>query len=1150
MSTLLDLLGIKLGARFAKLLLEIWLGKGNLNTAGGDTIDVLQRWVEGKLDRRRAHRDLEEVGERLASEFLPLFQDAQRRGQLNLEAIILALDTALEGATTASFFVAKDMEPSFLLTELKRARPIPVGFSQAEEDLYNRALEASVRYLVEISARLPGFEEAFATRSLQQLSNLKEETAAILSAVRQLEAELLNQKTDEKSRSYELDYRLALQRNLDYLELFGIDLRPEAQRQKLSVGYVSLTLAGEEGVESLPAEALFDRLRPGESRFLIRGDAGSGKSTLFRWVAINAASSLSTLNTRMDQETGIRASWRTRIPFLVRLRDCQGGSLPSPDSFPALVASEMGRPPVDWVSSVLQGGRALVLLDGVDEILSSHRPAMKRAIEALVNQYPASYFVVSTRPRAVEVGWLTANRFREARINPMSPFDRQQFVDRWHEAVKEELRSLGKLEKDLTQVASALKKQFDDFPTVARLATNPLLCALICALHRERRSKLPERQRELCEALCHALLHRREQESGLDISQFAEPYRRLDYSQKRAIVQELAYYMIENGESSLQTERVINKVGHVLCQFSGHSAGEAKDVTNSLVERSGILREEVTERISFVHNAFKELLAGDRFAANDDVGRLAERAHDPDWQPVILFAVATDRPGFANRVIERILVEDITWLGPPRSKELLRTLQIMALSCRAVALFIDQGLDKRLNELIAEVFPPRNVEDAGALASSGDSAIPFLLHNPELNTNEAVACVRALRLIGTDRAKAALRSFKQDRRRPVIFELTEEINPLEIEWILASVLRGNHIPTGLAVRIHDLSPLRGGDHDLQNLDLGGTRVSDLSPLRGARQLRRLMLSETQVVDLYPLHESPDLEILDCSKSRISDISPLSGLKNLRHLNLSGTKISDISALGEHTGLLSLDISTTRVSNLSPLAGMKLLQLLHLGGLEEIKIWPPFATLEYLRILNLDNIPIRSLTILSGLRNLEYISLARTKVEVISPLGCAENLRELRLESTLVADVSPLRKFAKLEVLDLGNTPIVDLAPLSRLFSLRELNLQTTQVSDISLLSNLSGLQKLVLWSTSIKDIGPLAGLRSLTTLDLAGTDVSDLSALSRSEHLENLDIRGTKVFDLSPLAELKYLRQVDARASRVPKGTVQLPNLSSCEVLV
>jgi hypothetical protein len=141
--------------------------------------------------------------------------------------------------------------------------------------------------------------------------------------VRRIEA-TVGTKARDKAREYEIDYRLAVQRNLDYLEIFGIDLPPESRSQKLSVAYVSLNLESRSGEasESLPAETLFDRLSPDKGRLLIRGDAGTGKSTLLRWAGIRAAAGPQ--RSAAWSYGGIPPSWRMRVPFVIRLRQCKG----------------------------------------------------------------------------------------------------------------------------------------------------------------------------------------------------------------------------------------------------------------------------------------------------------------------------------------------------------------------------------------------------------------------------------------------------------------------------------------------------------------------------------------------------------------------------------------------------------------------------------------------------------------------------------------------------------------------------------------------------------------------------------------------------------------------------------------------------------
>jgi hypothetical protein len=473
----------------------------------------------------------------------------------------------------------------------------------------------------------------------------------------------------------------------------------------------------------------------------------------------------------------------------------------------------------------------------------------------------------------------------------MSDLDRSRFIDKWHQAVTIELGRLGRSGEDLPRLAEELKRQLPENPSVARLATNPLLCAMICALHRDRGQKLPESQSDLCESLCQVLLHRRERESGLDLSEFPEPYRKLKYPQKRLIVQEIAQSMVLNGESTVTVERAREKVADALRTLAGQSEEDAEVVCQALVERSGMLRESKPGHLDFIHNTFKEYLAGDRFANSGDAGLLADHAFDPTWQRVLLFAVATAREGFANEVIRRLLEpagsEPSGKDGKGRRRQAgkvdvdqSRASQILALQCRASALLVDPELEVKLDEIVSTLFPPRNMGDAEALASTGDIAIPFLAYRKGLRAREAAACVRALRLIGTRRAQTLLGEYFDERREAVVSELCQAVNPLELKVIQEKLLAGNPLSDGIRSQISDLSPLAGLT-SLQRLDLSGTQVSDVAPLAGLSSLQRLDLSGTQVSDVAPLAGLTSLQSLGLMSTQVSDVAPLAGLSNLR-----------------------------------------------------------------------------------------------------------------------------------------------------------------------------------------------------------------------------------------------------------------------------
>ncbi|MER2634841.1 MAG: hypothetical protein ABTQ30_13410 [Rhizobiaceae bacterium] len=1106
-----------LGKPLAKFLIRTWLGDPAA-TVGGGLIDIVSSRFGDHRQRKKAERLFEDLGEQVAERLLPLFELEARHGELNPEAVIFELQRTLEAQMSPALMLRENLDPAAISAALKNARLLPSGhFSQAEEQLYARALDESVRYLVNAASSLPKFEEKFATESLDRLGRIQDDIRKTLDIVQSIEQRVQN--TNDEAARYEADYRQALIRRLDYLELFGADITPESKRHSLSVAYVSLGLGlDEEEQSNVSAQALFARISAGKHRLLIRGDAGMGKSTLLRWAAISAAQGQgappswasildSKLAVHLESQKKYRKSsienfinknysstepskllnessvimpifsysfksWFARIPFLLRLRESPNGTLPQLADWATVTTPEVGEPPHGWVKTILQDGRGLVLIDGVDEVSRDVRDGLKDAITRYVENYPDNLFIVSSRPAAIEVGWLSRAGFIEATINPMSSLDRELFIDRWHDAVAEELAAKGQPQA-LSELSAGLKNELTANPPMARLSTNPLLCAMICALHRDRSQKLPESQSELCEALCHMLLHRRERESGLPEDALPQEYRALDYPRKRALMVDLGASMVRNNDARIDHAKAEAVIADTLRTLTGSQPDHARVVMRTLIERSGILREPQPGAVEFIHNTFKEFLAADWFVDKRDDGLLVNNGGEAGWQPVLLFAAATRSPDFASQLVRRLL-ERAGESPTPSEARLLRTL---ALKCGAVAVRLDPELQQKLSDEKKQLFPPRTMAEAEAIASIGEAAVDFLRRR-KVNWRVRAACVRALRLIGGERAQSALKSYLYDDSMGVIAELAQAIDPLQIPLVIDRIKNVGYIPEGIARHVVNILPIA---------DLGDLQV--------------LHLRATAVTDLSPLHGLAGLQVLELCETPISDLSPLAGLRGLKRLSLERTMVADLSALESLTGLEYLDLSGTFVSDLSPVAGLAGLQVLDLG-----------------------ETPISDLSPLAGLRGLKRLSLERTMVADLSALESLTGLEYLNLSGTLVSDLSPVAGLVALRILKLSGTAVSDLSPVARLVALEDLNVSGTAVSNLSLVTGLVALQNLSFSVTAVSDLSPLAGLVKLRWLHANGTAVSDLSPISELLALKSLNLNRTAASDLSPLAGLTALQ--------------------------
>jgi hypothetical protein len=725
----------------------------------------------------------------------------------------------------------------------------------------------------------------------------------------------------DPASDYEARYRRAIASKLEDLQLFGIEVPKESKEYFLATGYMPLNLADEDvealffaenslasGLpETISADYLFDLLQPNNGRLLIRGAAGGGKTTLLRWAAVQAGKTdisqrpdrfwakakPRVLARRLELESGLQVEseadlqgeylgvdWQEKVPFLIRLRDYPEGELPCPQNFPLLLAKELPDPPQNWVEQLLRQGQGLLMFDGIDEVPPIARSKLLAEIRALIVVYPDCYYVAATRPEAIQPVEFKELHFTSVRVEPMSPADRDTLIDRWHAAMEVRLQNWQQ-PQDLRPLAQRLKQRLQENRAIERLTTNPLLCAAVCAIHHQRNENLPETPVDLYERLCEMLLCRRDREClGLESNKnFDESYNRLTSAMRKGLVSKLAYEMVVSGLSSIPIE-VANQ--HIAAELNSYALEdlEATTICQALVERIGMLQVSGEQRIEFLHNTFKEFLASERFVNMGSVDILAANANNPAWQPVILFALALPRHGsgfttdLLSKLLERIPAESDPRM-PRAEQQVQRISRFFFLRCFKSAYQCDDLKIKQAFQSISEqLFPLQSLTDAEVLATCGDVVIPYLKNHYSLKAVQRAANIRALFLIGSSAAEAALQTY-----------FNEISQSIEEEFVKGFLID----ETFKLAENQNISSLT----NLSHLSLGDTQVSDVTLLADLTKLPYLDLRNTQVSNVIPLASLAELYYLNLSNTQVIDITLFTSLTNLSHLYLGDTQVIDV-----------------------------------------------------------------------------------------------------------------------------------------------------------------------------------------------------------------------------------------------------------------
>ncbi|MEU6813764.1 NACHT domain-containing protein [Streptomyces sp. NPDC046860] len=960
---------LRLGSTVAKAAAQMWLGgKRREQERRMDMAELIRVRVSGLRFQRGVERQFDEMADAVYDRLAP-FLEREFPGleENSRQAVIDAVcDTFAAADLSDEAILAADARPAEIVRRLTGAARPPVGLGEAETRLYEVLFAECVEYYVRIVRGLPVFEERALSELLARTTSLGAEIARVLQ--RLPDRSLFAPEGTDRDGEFRRRYLELLSTTLDEVELFRRTSDRAGAQVRLSVAYVSLRATGDEvrarregGRRALPL------LRPdmsdwensggegpgmrveaalgGPSRVLLRGEAGSGKTTLLRWLAVTAA---------RGAFTGELADWNGLTPVFVKLREYSGRALPAPEAMLDSVAGQItGVMPKAWVERQLADGRALLLIDGVDELLDAERRGVREWLRKLLAAYPGVRMVVTSRPAAAGADWLRREKFTALHLDRMTPPDLAAFVRQWHQAVRELGEELPCPVEELPRYEQSLLNSLKDRPHLQSLAGTPLLAAMLCAMHLNRGSQLPRDRMELYRDALHTLVHERDADRNVPSAVDSG----LSLGDKVVLLRDLAWRLSDNNRSEISLEQAAVHVGRKLAGMRHlDSLQDGTAVLESLRDRSGILRSPTIGRLDFVHRTFQEYLAAEEAAEEDRIGNLVERAHLDLWRETIIMAA-----GHANRPQREELLGGILDRAATEPRH-ARKLRLLAASCQETVLELSEPLAERLDTAVDALLPPRRGTDPAGLAAVGTSLLRKLPPSlTGLTVNSAVQTVRTAALIGGREALDLVTGYTTDIRDPVVDALAQSWRYFDADVYADRVLA--RLPLGRTVitishagQWRPLSQLRSMNGLVVESPMASLEVLDELPPVSYLNVN----SVSGEADLRHLQAHSGLRFLGLGPTRsVSHLGALAGLSKLEYLVLSLQNISSIDdlRLGRRAKYLALT-SVTSEHDLTPIA--------RLGGLPELYIYGVEGSLP------------AGLTALSGLQD-THLYLSRVDV---------------------------------------------------------------------------------------------------------------------------------------------------------------------------
>lgn len=367
--------------------------------------------------------------------------------------------------------------------------------------------------------------------------------------------------------------------------------------------YVPLKMRGRNTKEQIDAY----RAVAENPRLMIVGSPGSGKSMLLKHLAFAYA------------EGRLTDIPNLPIPILLELHHLNEKLDFTLEQHLVAELKHYEFPNAEYfVEQNLRSGSLLLLLDGLDEVNSSERPAAIKKIRQLLEKRRECPAVITCRNAVY-------NEELADIVNQTLEVD--EFTD---QQIRSFLRPWGKHMQEDRSIEHLLQT-LQDRPRIMALARNPLMLTIIAYLYTDTRIVLPHSRAEFYRQSTDFLLSKWHQERN-----------RYDTPDKQIVLEHLALFFQDSAKERQQDRRsvdyqtVMDQVKIVLPRLNLKPDEDVRPLLKEIVYRSDLLRAiDNSERYQFAHLTLQEYFAAERLLEDAD-GLFKRFSADPDtWRETV-----------------------------------------------------------------------------------------------------------------------------------------------------------------------------------------------------------------------------------------------------------------------------------------------------------------------------------------------------------------------------------------------------------------------------------------------------------------------------------------------------------------------------------
>ncbi|MBW4565787.1 MAG: NACHT domain-containing NTPase [Mojavia pulchra JT2-VF2] len=494
-----------------------------------------------------------------------------------------------------------------------------------------------------------------------------------------------------KKVSADIQKRCGFMRVLDMTHPIGLNdiytdvniLEKITGRRRLEIAQL-LEKCNSEDFERFGLNQVVEKRVPGlaaveqNSKLMILGKPGAGKTTFLKRIAIQCNS---------GQFLG------NYVPIFITLKDF--AETPQQPSLLQYINNQFVINKIsdqEITKTLLEQGRIIILLDGLDEVTQAYNDRVLREIRDFSTQYDANYFVVTCRIASKEY---TFERFTEVEVADFDDKQIAEFATKWFQT------------KDPKKAEHFIQK-LQQNQRIKELATNPLLLTLLCLLFGES-TDFPSNRAELYEEGVEVLLKKWDGTRSIERDLV---YQKLSLKRKEDLLSKIALETFVDGNYFFKERLVEEYISDYIQNLPDAQTDpealllDSKAVLKSIEAQHGLLVERARGIYSFSHLTFHEFFTARNIDSQQTFQQLVSHITDKRWREVFLLTVgmlknSDDLLQLMKQQIDKLLAGDeklqqfLTWINE-KSRSVKNRYKPVAVRAFYLSLTLSRPLDPTL----------------------------------------------------------------------------------------------------------------------------------------------------------------------------------------------------------------------------------------------------------------------------------------------------------------------------------------------------------------------------------------------------------------------------------------------------------------------